>query len=136
MNDCLFCKLAIHEIPAKVVYEDDHTLAFLDVHPRAAGHTVVIPKHHAPTLTELSDAEVGPLFGAVKRVAEKVLAALEPDGLTIGVNHGTASGQTIPHLHVHIIPRFTDDGGGSIHSIVPDSVSVDLDAVAKKLGIG
>jgi len=132
---CLFCKLASHEIPAKVVAEDAHTFAFLDVHPRAAGHAVVVSKYHCPTLADLPDDEVGPLFLAVKRVADKVLAGLNAEGLTIGINHGTVSGQTIPHLHIHVIPRNESDGGGSIHSVMPDPEAIDLAEVAKKLGI-
>lgn len=133
--DCLFCKIASHNIPAYIVTEDEHALAFLDVHPRAAGHAVVISRHHAPTLIEMPDDELGYLFRMTKSVSSRILQILAPAGLTIGINHGAVSGQTIPHLHVHIIPRYTDDGGGSVHSVVPDPAPIDLDAVAKKLGV-
>ena len=77
--DCLFCKIVAKEIPSLVVYEDDHALAFLELHPRSPGHTMVIPKVHAPTIADLPDAEVGPLFIAVKKVAELLKnAALVP----------------------------------------------------------
>ena len=116
--DCIFCKIVSKEIPTTLVYEDAHAVAFLDIHPRAPGHTMVIPKMHAATLLELPEREIGPLFGAVKAVAAKIERALAPDGFTIGVNHGDASGQSVKHLHVHIIPRWKDDGGGSVHSVV------------------
>ncbi len=133
--DCLFCKIASHEIPARIIAEDDRAIAFLDVHPRAPGHTVVIPKHHTPTLPELPDGEIVPLFQMVKKVSGRVLKALSADGLTIGINHGSVSGQTVPHLHVHVIPRFFSDGGGSVHGVVPDPKPINIDEVAKKLGI-
>ncbi len=118
MDSCLFCRIAAKEIPAEIVYEDDRTVAFLDVHPRAPGHAMVIPKTHAPTLAGLPDAEVGPLFAAVQKVARLLAAKLAPDGITIGMNQGRASGQEVDHLHVHLIPRWHGDGGSSIQSVV------------------
>ena len=117
--DCLFCKIAAKQISAKITYEDNHTVAFLDIHPRAPGHTVVIPKEHAPTIIDLPDAEIGPLFSAVKKVAAQLKESdSHPDGITIGVNQGRASGQEVDHLHVHLIPRWHNDGGGAIQSVV------------------
>ncbi len=118
MPDCLFCKIAKGEILAQKIAEDDKTVAFLDIHPRAPGHAVVIPKHHSETLLDLPDDDVAALFLAVKAVSRRVLSALRADGATIGINQGEVSGQTVPHLHVHILPRFTNDGGGSVHSVV------------------
>ena len=117
--ECLFCKIAAKEIPSKVTYEDEHAVAFLDIHPRAEGHTVVIPKYHAATLIDLPNDEAAALVAAVKRVDEKLVAEIKPDGMTIGINQGRAGGQEIDHLHVHLIPRSHGDGGGSIQSIVP-----------------
>jgi len=136
--DCLFCKIAAKTIPAKIVYEDDHTLAFLDIMPRATGHTMVITKYHAPTLAALPDGEIAPLFDAVKKVSQRIAAALYPDGITIGINQGRASGQEVDHLHVHLIPRWNGDGGGSLQSVVHPSnrsgVPQDsLEDVAKKI---
>lgn len=131
--DCLFCKIAAKEIPARLVHEDDHALAFLDIHPRAPGHAMVIPKVHAVTLLDLPDGEVGPLFAAVKAVTVKIENALKPDGFTIGVNHGDASGQTVKHLHVHVIPRWSDDGGGSIHSVVNNGAKASIEEIGKLL---
>jgi histidine triad (HIT) family protein len=119
MQDCLFCKIAAKEIPAKVMYEDEHAIAFLDIHPRAEGHTVVIPKVHAATLIDLPAEEIAPLFTAVKQVDALLVKQFTPDGMTIGVNQGRASGQEVDHLHVHLIPRWHNDHGGSIQSVVP-----------------
>src|SRR5438105_2175385 len=115
-NECLFCKIARKEIKSLIVYEDDHALGFLDVKPRAPGHTMVIPKVHAPNILELPDGEVAPLCMAVKRVAELLSLRLKPDGITIGLNQGRASGQEVDHLHVHLMPRWKNDGGSAIQS--------------------
>jgi len=116
--DCLFCKIIKKEISAEIIYEDEKTLAVLDINPRSLGHTVIIPKIHSQTILDLSEKEIGPLFGAVKKVVELIQKSLGPEGFTIGINHGRISGQVIDHLHIHIMPRFKNDGGGSVHSVV------------------
>jgi|SRR3989344_4167601 len=123
--DCLFCKIIKKEIPAKVIFENEAAVAVLDIHPRAPGHTVVLPKHHAPVLIELTDEHVGPVFLAVKAVAKKLKNVLNYDGLTIGINQGREAGQEVDHLHIHLIPRWKNDGGGSIQSIVNNQAKID-----------
>ncbi len=110
--ECLFCKIVGKEIASYIVYENEETLAFLDIHPKAPGHVVVIPKPHVPSLTELPLPRIQPLFEAVQRVRKAIETRLHADACTIGINDGIASGQTVPHLHVHLIPRFKGDGGG------------------------
>lgn len=133
MASCLFCDIANKAIPSERVYEDSDTVAFLDIHPRAVGHTVVVSKTHAPTLIDMPDGEIGPLFVGVKRVMELLARALNPDGFTFGVNHGGVSGQTVEHLHVHVLPRFQGDGGGSLHSAVNHPSSDPLAELAGKI---
>lgn len=116
--ECLFCRIRDKEIPAAIIYEDDATLAFLDILPRAPGHTMVIAKHHSETLAGLPDSEAQKLFVAVKRVGDELTKALDADGLTVGINQGEVSGQVVPHLHVHLIPRFKGDGGHAVQSVV------------------
>jgi histidine triad (HIT) family protein len=118
MVDCVFCKIVRGELPAHTVYEDPDTMAFLDIHPMTDGHTLVIPKFHAERLSQLPPELVGKLFQTVQKVSEQIARALGAPALTIGVNDGRAAGQAVPHLHVHLIPRFPGDGGGSIHSIL------------------
>jgi histidine triad (HIT) family protein len=118
MDDCLFCKISKKEIPSEVIYEDAAALAFLDINPLTPGHTLIVPKTHAEHILELENASVGPVFLAVKNVTAKLDAALMPRGFTIGINHGKVSGQTVDHLHIHVIPRYEGDGGGSMHSVV------------------
>lgn len=131
--DCLFCKLAAHEIPAEIVDEDDRALAFLDIHPQAPGHTVVIPKYHAAKLSDLPLDEVAPLFKMVRDIAKELEHALGTDGLTIGVNQGEVSGQTVPHLHIHLFPRFKNDGGSSVHRVVNNPPKESLKEIAAKI---
>ncbi len=130
---CLFCRIIRKEIPAEILYEDDHAMAFLDIMPRVAGHTVVIPKTHAPTIVELPDEEIGLLFLAVKRLEEKITAALHPDGITLGANQGRASGQEIDHLHIHLMPRWRNDGGRAVQSLVAAPPSEPLAQIAQKI---
>lgn len=132
-NACLFCKIAAHEVPAAVVAEDDHTLAFLDIHPRAPGHTMVVPKVHAATLLDLPDAEVAPLLLMTKELDGRLIKALGADGLTVGINQGAASGQEVQHLHVHLLPRFASDRGGSIQSVVNNPSSASIEEMVEKI---
>lgn len=112
MESCLFCRIAAGEIAAHVVHEAPGALAFLDAHPVARPHVLVIPRTHAPTLLELGEADVGALFAAVQAVQRKVAAAFRPAGFNVGWNHGRAAGQHVHHLHVHILPRYADGGMG------------------------
>ena len=116
--DCLFCHIATKRIDSQVVYEDAQTLAFLDIHPRAPKHTVVIPKVHGATILELAPDVLCALFLTVAKVTGMLTESLKSQGFTIGINHGKVSGQEVPHVHVHIIPRFAGDGGASIQSVV------------------
>jgi histidine triad (HIT) family protein len=133
MDTCLFCKIVGKQIPAKIIFEDERAVAFLDVMPRAEGHTLVIPKIHAPNILELPDPEAAPLFAAVKHAAELLANKLHPDGITIGINQGRASGQEVDHLHVHLIPRWHNDGGNAIQSVVHNPPKISVDEVLKKI---
>ncbi len=131
--DCLFCKIVNKEIPSEIVYEDDQTLAFLDIFPRAAGHAVVVPKSHSATVLDLPDDLAGPVLLTVKRVTDILNKSLKPEGFTIGINHGRVSGQVVEHLHIHIIPRYAGDGGGSIHGVVNNPPKESLQEIINKI---
>lgn len=118
MPECIFCRIAEHDLSAEIVYEDENAVAFLDINPIAPGHTVIIPKRHTANILELEDDGVRGLFVAVRNVMKSVQEAMKPAGFNYGVNQGRVAGQVIDHLHVHLLPRFEDDGGGSMHSIV------------------
>lgn len=131
--DCLFCKIAHKEIPAEIIYEDAETLAFLDIHPRSAGHAVIIPKMHAENLLDLPDQNIAPTFLTVKKVTGILNNTLKPNGFTIGINHGRVSGQAVDHLHIHVIPRFAGDGGGSLHGVVNNPPKESTKEIAKRI---
>lgn len=133
MDNCLFCKIAAKKIPASIVYEDAYTVAFLDIMPRAPGHVVVIPRYHAMTLVDLPNEEIDPLFKAVKTVATILSQKLNTDGMTIGINQGRVSGQEIDHLHVHLLPRWHGDGGGSVQSVIHNPSKESLEEILKKI---
>ena len=126
----IFAKILRNEIPCIKVYEDDQTLAFMDIMPQAQGHTLVIPKEAAETIHDLSDDAAGDLIKKVKMVANAVKQALDADGITLFQLNGAAAGQTVPHIHFHILP------GSQTTAIKHASVNADpaeLEAVAEKI---
>lgn len=116
-DECVFCAIIDGEIPSHTVYESDMVYAFLDVNPLAAGHTLVIPRTHRERLQDLTDEEAAALWTTVNDIVPAVEMAVDADATTVGVNNGEASGQEVPHSHVHIIPRFGGDGGKSLHAV-------------------
>ena len=110
MNDCIFCKIAAGEIPSATVYEDDDFRAILDIAPAHKGHTIILPKVHAADLFELPEETAAKIFPAAKKVAAALKTVTACDGVNILQNNGTAAGQSVFHLHVHVIPRFENDG--------------------------
>ena len=108
-NDCIFCAIAAGEIPSFKVYEDDLALAYLDINPFSKGHTLVIPKAHAAGLLDADDKMLSELVLRVKKVAAQVKEKLGCDGFNILQNNGEAAGQTVRHIHFHIVPRWNGD---------------------------
>jgi len=127
---CIFCRIVSGEVAAEVVAREPEVVAFLDVQPLADGHVLVVPRAHVACVEDLEPAAADALFRAVVRLAGPVREALGAAGTTIGVNNGGATGQTIPHVHVHIVPRWPGDGAGSIHTIFPRKTSRKLPEVA------
>lgn len=108
-------------------------MAFLDIFPCAPGHTLVIPRQHYPTLAEMPEEDAGKLFRVAAVVATKVQAAMGAAGFNLGVNNGKAAGQEIFHVHIHIIPRYSNDGGGSMKSVAHFKGKETLEQIAAKL---
>jgi len=107
--DNIFAKILRGEMPAVKVYEDDAALAFMDVFPQSEGHTLVVPKDvEARNLLDMPVDKLGPYMATVQKVAQAVEAALTPDGLVVTQFNGAPAGQTVYHLHFHIIPRWKD----------------------------
>ena len=130
-DNCIFCKIIKSEISCYKVNEDKDFLAFLDIHPHAKGHTVIIPKKHAETIFDLSETDTKKLILFVKIVMKKINDLLHPSGFNVGWNHSPAGGQVIPHLHIHIFPRYENDNGGSFHSIIKNPCNLCVEEVAK-----
>lgn len=108
MNSCIFCKIAQKKVPASHVYEDEQVLAFLDIRPLNEGHTLIIPKKHYENIFDIPIELNSYLHGITKQVALAVRKTVEADGISIIQQNGEAADQEIPHLHVHIIPRFKE----------------------------
>ena len=131
MRNCLFCKLVKNEIPSLQVYEDDETISFMELTPSAPGHVMVILKKHGNNVLEYSQEELGQLMASVQKVVTKIEKALETDSITIGINHKEARG--VPHLHVHLIPRWENDKGGIIQSVVKNPPKESREVIAEKI---
>lgn len=108
-DNCIFCKIIAGEIPSYKVYEDDMVMAILDIQPANRGHVIVLLKNHVPNLMECSDDEITAAFTAAKKIAKALKKVYQCDGVNIMQNNGEAAGQTVFHLHVHVIPRFNED---------------------------
>jgi histidine triad (HIT) family protein len=130
MSDCVFCDIVDGTIPSYTVYEDDAVVAFLDANPLARGHTLVVPKAHHERVNDLSAALAADLFAAVPDVTEAVERAVDAEATTVAINNGTAAGQEVPHVHVHVVPRSAADGGRPIHALIADRPDVDDDDLA------
>jgi len=108
MAECLFCRIVSGELPATIVYEDDNSLAFLDHRPLFPGHTLLIPREHVETLGELPVKSVGPYFEAAQLLSRAIESAMDAEGTFVAMNNRVS--QSVPHLHVHVVPRRKKDG--------------------------
>lgn len=133
MSDCIFCKIANKEVSAYIVDESENFLAFLDIHPHAPGHTLIIPKNHFSRFIELNK-NLGNEFVEFVQKVEKILSeSLKTPDFTLGINEGPFAGQAVNHLHLHIMPRFENDKGGSLHSVVKNIPKESLEEIYKKI---
>lgn len=110
MSDCIFCRIAAGQIPSATVYEDDDFRAIMDIAPAHKGHIIVLPKTHAENLLTCDPAVAAKALPVVQKIATALKKTLGCDGINILQNNGTAAGQTVFHLHIHIIPRYENDG--------------------------
>ena len=110
MSDSVFTRIIRREIPAAIVYEDEHVIAFMDAGQVNPGHVLVATRRQVETFVELEEAEAAHLFAVAHRVARAVQAAFAPEGMTLLQTNKPAGWQTVPHLHLHVLPRHADDG--------------------------
>jgi len=132
--DCLFCKIVNKEIPSRIIMETENSIAFLDAFPVSRGHTLVIPKNHYEKVQDMTDIDNNDLFDTMHKVISKV------DKLTgstlLAIHNGKDSGQEIPHVHVHLIPRESHDQAGPVHSMFknrPKLSDDELDQLCAKI---
>ena len=109
-DHCIFCKLANKDIPTNIIYEDDRFTVFLDASPATKGLALILPKNHAANIYELPDEDASAVFVLAKKLATKMTEILHCDGFNIVQNNGEVAGQTVFHFHMHLIPRYLNDG--------------------------
>src|SRR3954467_10838858 len=110
MSDCVFCRIVAKQIPATIVHEDEHTLAFMDIGQVNPGHVLVAVKTHAEDIFALDEAQAAAVFRSAAKVARAIRGAFAPQGLSLYQANGAAAGQTVLHLHIHLVPRYEGDG--------------------------
>ncbi|OYP47398.1 histidine triad (HIT) family protein [Lachnotalea glycerini] len=133
-NNCIFCKISNGDIPSKAIYEDQSFKVILDIGPASKGHALILPKAHYANIYELDEETTKRAFLLAKRMAEKMTKALECDGFNIVQNNGTAAGQTVPHFHIHLIPRYQDDDaqlGWQTHNISTEEIEKIVKIITK-----
>jgi len=138
-ESCNFCKIISGKNPASIVYEDGNVLAFMDLHPANVGHTLVVPKEHWETIYDIPEKVLSDLFVVVKRISVAVKKAVGAEGVSILQFNGRASGQSVMHFHVHVIPRFRGDAISKLIGAMlgptgfEKAARKDLDEIAKKM---
>jgi histidine triad (HIT) family protein len=110
--DCVFCKIRDGQIPSFKIYDDELTMTIMDINPLNSGHCLVIPRAHAATIYEASPEDLAAAIAAAQRVALAIQHAFKPDGLNMLQANGPAAFQSVPHFHLHLIPRWNGDGKG------------------------
>ena len=131
-DNCIFCKIANGQIPSKTLYEDEDFRVILDLGPATEGHALILPKEHAANLFELSEEQASKALLVAQKIAVRMKNTLGCDGLNLVQNNGEAAGQTVSHFHIHVIPRYENDGQNI--NWVPGSPSQEeLEAVCQKI---
>ena len=131
--DCIFCKIINGEIPAVKVLDEELVVAFMDISPSSKGHMLVVPKNHAENIFEIPESDLATLIKAVKKCAGAAKDVLRADGVTILQLNGKASDQIVPHLHIHVIPRWENDGlSVSTWEMKPGDME-EIQAIARKI---
>ncbi len=111
-TDCIFCKIIQHQIPATIIFDDSHAIAFLDVNPLASGHILVVPKDHVEQLIDLPDIIAASIGSVLPKLGRALVQVTGASGFNVLQNNGEVAGQVVPHVHFHLIPRSTDDSLG------------------------
>jgi histidine triad (HIT) family protein len=116
---CVFCRIIDGELPSMRIYEDERTIVIMDINPLNSGHCLVITKAHAPTLWDADPVDLQAAITTAQKVAAALKTAVKPDGLNMLQANGPAAFQSVPHFHLHLIPRWNNDGKGFDWPLVP-----------------
>ncbi len=130
--DCVFCKIRDGQVPSVKIYDDERTFAIMDINPLNEGHILVIPKAHAATIYEIALDDLARSAVVAKRIAMAVQKALQPDGLNLLQANGAAAFQSVPHFHLHLIPRWIRDGKGFDWKLIKGNPE-EIEAVGEKI---
>ena len=136
-TDCVFCKIRDGQIPSARVYEDERTFVIMDINPLNPGHCLVITKTPAATLFEWTESDLAAAIATAERVGAALVPALKPDGLNMLQANGAAAFQSVPHFHLHLIPRYIRDGKGFDWKLVPghrDEIFANVEKIRAALG--
>ena len=131
MTECLFCKIGAKKLKSQIIYETDKIIAFLDIKPVNQGHVLVMPRAHYANFTETPDDVLAETMSVAKKVAAAAVRATDAEGFNIGINNGAAAGQVIMHAHVHVIPRFKNDG--LVHWKNKNATDDELNSIQQKI---
>ena len=131
-SDCIFCKIANGEIPTRSIYEDENFNVILDMNPATKGHALILPKAHADSLYDLPDGVGTKLIPLAKKLVTDMTQVLKCDGFNLVQNNGEAAGQTVKHFHLHLIPRYVNDGQKILWTPTTPSAE-ELDAIFKTI---
>ena len=119
MSECVFCKIRDGQIPSVRIHEDERTLTFMDINPLSPGHCLVVTRRHTPTLFDADPEDLKAAVVTARRVAHAIHESLRPDGLNLLQANGAAAFQSVPHFHLHLIPRWANDGKGFDWKLAP-----------------
>ncbi len=131
MNSCIFCQIIQGKKPGHVVYQDKKVIVLLDIFPSVEGHLLVIPLKHGETILDFNKKELGEIWLVCQKMVKALTKTYQTKTFSLGINQAEEGG--VPHLHIHILPRYPDDGGGIIQSLVKKEVKISLEEVLQKI---
>lgn len=132
-DDCIFCKIAVGEIPSRKIYEDNDLIAIMDLSPTSKGHSLIIPKEHYTNIYDIDEEIAGKVMKTAKKLATKMTVALNCDGFNLLQNNGETAGQTMFHFHMHLIPRYKDADNNMLKFTSVSFSDEEMDAIRDQI---
>ena len=132
-DDCIFCKIAAGEIPSRKIYEDKDLIAIMDLNPTSKGHSLIIPKEHCTNIYDIDEDIAAKVMKTAKKLATKMTVALNCDGFNLLQNNGETAGQTMFHVHMHLIPRYKDADNNMLKFTSVSFSDEEMDAIREQI---